>query len=261
MRLHLFEFEDLPWFPNIIREGMVDHLRFLLGNFNFYKPITPWVAQGLEKSGQNEILDLCSGGGGAIVQVQKNLRELTNKDIKITLSDKFPNIVAFQHIEEVTKEKIVFINRPTDATDVPESIEGLRTMFTAFHHFKPEKAKEILKNAIDNKKPIAIFDGGDKNLLSFLGILLILPIVILLCTPFIKPFRIGRLFFTYIIPLIPICTIWDGLVSIIRLYEPNDLRKLVKEIDSATYHWEIGKAKHRLGFRLLYLLGYQRAQT
>ena len=71
MRLHLFEFEDLPWFPNIIREGMVDFLKFLLGNLNFYKPITPLIARGLEKSGQNEILDLCSGGGGAIVQVQK----------------------------------------------------------------------------------------------------------------------------------------------------------------------------------------------
>jgi len=120
MRLHLFEFEDLPWFPNIIREGMVDFLKFLLGNLNFYKPITPLIARGLEKSGQNEILDLCSGGGGAIVQVQKNLLELTSKDFKITLSDKFPNIATFRYIEEITNGKISFIDKPIDATNVPK---------------------------------------------------------------------------------------------------------------------------------------------
>ena len=67
---------------------MVDYLKFLFGNSNFYKPIIPLIVQGLEKSGQNKILDLCSGGGGPIVQVQKSLKELTNTDFKITLSDK-----------------------------------------------------------------------------------------------------------------------------------------------------------------------------
>ena len=122
---------------------------------------------------------------------------------------------------------------------------------------QPEQAKEILNNAINNKKPIAIFDLGDKNLLPILGIL-IHPIIFFICTPFFKPFKISRLIFTYIIPLIPICTIWDGLVSILRLYGPNDLKRLVKEIGSTTYHWEIGKAKHKLGFSVLYLLGYQK---
>jgi len=237
---------------------MVDYLKFLLGNLNFYKPITPLIVQGLEKSGQNKILDLCSGGGGAIVEVQKNLKELTSNDFKITLSDKFPNITAFRYIEEVTKGKIDFINKPLDATDVPKGTEGLRTMFSAFHHFQPDQVKEILNNAINNKNPIAFFDGGDKNLLSILAILLIHPFIFFIFTPFFKPFKISRLLFTYIIPLIPICTIWDGLVSILRLYQPNDLKRLVKEIDSTTYHWEIGKVKHKLGFKVLYLLGYQK---
>jgi len=256
MRLHLFEFEDLSWFPNMIRASMVDYLKFLFGNLNFYKPITPLIVQGLDKSGQNKILDLCSGGGGGIVQVQKNLKELTNNHFKITLSDKFPNIAAFRHIEEVTQGKIDFIERPLDAKNVSKGTERLLTMFSAIHHFQPSQVKEIINNAINNKNPIAIFDGGDKNLLPILAILLIHPIILFTCTPFFKPFKISRLLFTYIIPLIPIFTIWDGLVSILRLYNPNDLKRLVKEIDSTTYHWEIGKAKHKLGFRILYLLGY-----
>lgn len=259
MRLHLFEFEDLSWFPNIIREGMVDYLKFLLGNLNFYKPTTPLIAQVLERSGQNEILDLCSGGGGAIIQVHKNLTALTNKNFKISLSDKFPNVTAFRHIEKITDGKIRFIEKAIDATKVLKEITGLRTMFTAFHHFKATDAKAILKNAVDSGKPIAIFDVGDKNLLSILGIILFNPIIILLCSPFFKPFKISRLFFTYVIPLIPICTVWDGFVSILRLYEPVDLKQMIEEINSDKYIWEIGKVKHRLGFRVTYLVGYAKA--
>jgi hypothetical protein len=28
-RIHFFEFEDLPWFPSILREFMTDHLSFM----------------------------------------------------------------------------------------------------------------------------------------------------------------------------------------------------------------------------------------
>ncbi len=100
MRLHLFEFEDLSWFPNIIRSGMVDYLKFILGGINFYEPITGHLIKGLEKSGQDRFLDLCSGGGGAIIQVQKNLakEKVGPIDVPIILSDKYPNVLAFEHI-------------------------------------------------------------------------------------------------------------------------------------------------------------------
>ncbi len=214
MRLQLFEFEDLPWFPSVIREGMVDYLGFVLGVINFYQPIVPLLKECLEKSGQRRIIDLCSGGGGAIERVRRNLMELTGEDLYITLTDKFPNLRAFEHLEKLSQGKITFIAQPIDALDVPNDLNGLRTMFSAFHHFRPAAARRILRNAVDNERSIAIFDGGDKNIVLLLGIVIFHPIMFFLFTPFFRPFRISRIFFTYILPLIPICTIWDGLISV-----------------------------------------------
>ncbi|MBC8172783.1 MAG: hypothetical protein H7X71_02655, partial [Chitinophagales bacterium] len=103
---------------------------------------------------------------------------------------------------------------------------------------------------------IGIFDGGDKNIFIILGIILIHPVIFFLFTPFFKPFRFSRLFFTYIIPVIPLCTIWDGVVSILRLYTPDELLKLAGEADNKNYVWKSGKVKNRFGMHITYLVGY-----
>jgi hypothetical protein len=100
-----------------------------------------------------------------------------------------------------------------------------------------------------------LFDGGDKNIFTILGIILFHPIAFLLCTPFFKPFKFSRIFFTYILPLIPITTVWDGCVSILRLYKPDELLSLAKEIDD-NYIWKSGKVKNKFGMNVAYLIGY-----
>ena len=44
------------------------------------------------------------------------------------------------------------------------SLKGVRTIFSAFHHFDNCTAREVIKNAVEAKQAIGIFDGGDKNL-------------------------------------------------------------------------------------------------
>src|SRR4030095_1377362 len=254
MRLHLFEFEDCFWFPDVLRQGQTDYLHFVISKLNIYKPAAPLVKEIMDKSGTSQIIDLCSGGGGGADVFQKNLEELGSK-VTIILSDKFPNIPAFEKMKNGSEEKIDFIKEPVDATNVPVDLIGMRTLFSAFHHFKPEDAISILRNAFKNKIPIAVFEGADKNILSFLGILLITPIIFIISTPFMKPFKISRLFFTYIIPLIPITTVWDGLVSILRMYTPTEMLKMANETGNNNYIWKSGKAKGKIGNTIMYLTG------
>jgi hypothetical protein len=198
---------------------------------------------------------LCSGGGGYIEQVYSGLEEISPENISVTLTDKFPNIETYKHLQNKTSGKINFDSRSVDAANVPADLMGVRTMFSAVHHFQPMQVKSVLQNAVDNNAPIAIFDGGDKSVFGILGVVIIHPIIFFLFTSFFKPFKFSRLFFTYVIPLIPLYTIWDGCVSIMRLYTPKDLLKIVNEVSFSGYTWSAGKTKSRFGLHATYLIG------
>ena len=81
------------------------------------------------------------------------------------------------------------------------------------------------------------------------------PISVLLTTPLIKPFKIGRIVFTYFIPIVPLFVLWDGLVSAFRTYSVKEIKALVKSLEgNEFYDWDIDRLKSGPGV-ILYLLG------
>src|SRR5215471_7863035 len=126
MRLHLFEFEDQSWFPEIIRSGGTDYLRYLLVTTEVYKPCIKLLSETLKQTNETRIVDLCSGGGGYMEDVYKGLTELSTEKITFILTDKFPNIEAFQHLQTKTNREINFDTRSVDAANVPADLKGIR---------------------------------------------------------------------------------------------------------------------------------------
>jgi hypothetical protein len=261
MKLRGFEFEDQSWFPERIRDSMTDYLRFLFHTFKLYQPVLPILKEALVKTNTNQILDLCSGSGGAMESIYKDLKRTFSEDTKITLSDLFPSLLVYKHLSDKTGGGISYIGLPVDACNVPSELKGFRTLFSGFHHFDQEKAKEVLKNAVDARQGIGIFDGGNRSIWMILLIIVVHPIMLFLCTPFFRPFRISRLLFTYLIPIIPFCTVWDGVFSILRLYKPGELLLLANEADNTNYTWSSGKIRNKFGMSIAYLIGYPSIRT
>lgn len=251
-RVHLFEFEDQKWFPGFLRNYMTDFLQFLSNQTKMYQPIVPIILKGLEKSGTHHIIDLGSGGGGGLIWLNTELKK-DIPDLKITLTDFYPNISAFEFTKSQANN-FEFVEHPIDARNVPPELHGLRTQFLSLHHFKPNDAKQILQNAIDTNSSIAIFEAQERSLPSILA-MLFSPLSVLVTTPFIRPFKFGRIIFTYLIPLVPLCVLWDGLVSSLRTYSITEMNSLVNSLNGAeNYDWEIDKVKSGPGV-VLYLLG------
>jgi hypothetical protein len=254
-RRHLFEFEDLKWFPKNIRNYGTDFLQFVSNQFDFYRPIVPVLKKGIEKSENKTIIDLGSGGGGGWKKLSKHLTS-EGDNLKIILTDYYPNIVAFQKMAELDSEHFSFEKESVNALDVDERLKGLRTMFLSFHHFKPEDARQVLQNAADAEQPIAIFEGQERNIGHILRFLLS-PINVLITTPFIRPFKWERLILTYIIPIVPLFVLWDGVVSALRTYSQDEMQDMTASLkNSESFEWEIGKTKDR-GITIVYLLGYK----
>ncbi len=253
-RIHLFEFEDLQWFPSFLRNYMTDYLRFMSNKFDIYRPIVPIIKEGLEKSHSNTIIDLASGGGGGLLKLNEHLLK-TNPDVKIILTDYYPNIKAFER-SKASENNMEYIATSIDALQVPKSMKGLRTQFLSFHHFRPEQAQQILQNAVNNESAIAIFEAQERNLKSIIFMLLS-PINVLLLTPFIRPFSFGRLLFTYLIPILPVLICWDGIVSVLRTYSINEMNTMVNNLDDDSYAWTLDKIKSGPS-KITYLLGYKK---
>ena len=127
-----------------------------------------------------------------------------------------------------------------DAAHVPGELSGFRTMFSAFHRLRPDQARAVLADAVARKEGIGLFECGDRSLLT-LGGLLGTPVVVLLVMPFIGPFRWSRLFWTYVVPVLPLVLLFDVIVSWLRLYSEAELRELTAGLDG--YQWEIGTVR------------------
>ncbi len=128
-------------------------------------------------------------------------------------------------------------------------------MFSAFHHFRPDAAKAILKDAFDRRRAICIFESGSgtlAGLISMVGV----PLAVLALMPWARPFRWAYLLFTYILPLIPLIVLWDGSVSMLRTYTPELMKKLTHDLQASDYVWEIGRIQVRgIVGGLPYLIG------
>jgi hypothetical protein len=240
-RKHLFEFEDQKWFPGFLRNYLTDFLQFVSNRFNIYKGIVPILSETLSKSGNSTIIDLASGGGGGLVNLVSAL-EKQHPQIKVVLTDYYPNEKAFSFTAKQSS-KFSYRTESIDARNVPSDLKGLRTQFLSLHHFREEDAVKILQNAVDAKSGIAMFESQERNVKSVIA-MIFSPLNVLFVTPFIRPFSIGRIVFTYIIPLVPLFVMLDGILSALRTYTVPEMEELVGRVKgNENYDWKIGKVK------------------
>jgi hypothetical protein len=235
-RCHLFEFEDQGWFPGLIRGYMTDYLQYVADKFDFYRPVTPLLLGLLDRTNQSKIVDLASGSGGGWAKLLPRLKE-KKPHITVTCTDLFPK-ESSRDCEESENSLPFFSNDPVDARYVPGELSGMRTMFLSFHHFRPNEAASILSGAVKDNQPIFIVEAQKRDLSHIIRFALS-PIFVLLLTPFIRPLRFRRILFTYLIPIIPVFVLWDGIVSVLRTYTLQELNEFSKEIDpEGSFSWE-----------------------
>jgi hypothetical protein len=73
MRLHLFEWEDQPWFPDFLRSAMTKYLAAAYGIIPFPKRWANCLSKLMSRDVTTEIVDLGSGSGGPIAHVVKKV--------------------------------------------------------------------------------------------------------------------------------------------------------------------------------------------
>jgi SAM-dependent methyltransferase len=252
-RMHLIEISDEEWCPRSIRHAVTDFTRFVTEMSGAYHPVAPLLADALRRTGARRVLDLGSGAAGPWLGLLPKLRD-RGTDVAVCLTDLNPNVEAFERARRLSGEAVTFHPKPVDATQVPAELPGFRTIFSAFHHLRPAQARALLADAVAKGEGVGVFECANRSLLTLAAGAVTTPLRVLLTAPFIRPFRWSRLFWTYLVPVLPFILAFDVVVSCLRIYSVPELRELTTGLDG--YHWDAGTVRGKpIPIPVTYLIG------
>ncbi len=209
----MVELEDLPWFPRLLREYQGQYIGWLAVRSGVYEPL---LAHWDKRSAFGHVrVDLCSGSGEPALSLHRSVGSLE----QLTLTDRFPARGTTTPIN---------IRYATDALDARSlrPVPGvIYTMFNAFHHFTREEQAKLVRRIKAAGAEGWFVEVLEPTLVCALKVLAATTIGVVLFMPFVRPFRWGRLFFTYLLPLNVFTITWDGLISVLRSRRARTYRR------------------------------------
>ncbi|MBN3526389.1 hypothetical protein [Paenibacillus apiarius] len=266
-RLHLFEFMDYDWFPKMLRDLITDVLQEMVTKSQLFDGIIPIIQKVMQKANTNQIIDLCSGGGGPWLRLIEHLQH-EDKSVKLILTDKYPNKEITGRITSEYKGKADYLSIPVDAAKVTPELKGVRTLIGGFHHMKPPIARAILADAAEQRVGIGVFETMSmsrrmKWLTLPIQILFSPLLLIYLWVISAKAMRgslptvSARLFFTYLFPVAPLVMMFEAFVSGVRIYTKEELEEMTASLQIKGYTWEVGMSRAQKNLPpIIYLIGY-----
>lgn len=199
------ELEDYTWFPSIFRNFQTEFIGFIVAKFNVYGAFIDYL-QSKNKSFKS-MFDLCSGSGEPAITIFHKSSVFK----ELTLSDKFPKSTEIQNLDAL---KTSFIK------------DNCYTMFNAFHHFNTTEQNKLVEEIKKSGANAYFVEILEPSILFALKVMFVTIFGSIIFSPFIKPFSINRIIFTYLIPINILTITYDGLVSVYKSKSLNYYKKM-----------------------------------
>jgi hypothetical protein len=252
-RLHIREIEDMEQVPKFLRHGIVRNVSFAVEFAGVYDELAEVFVEFLGKLKNNTLLDLASGYGGPVTTMLHAVKKRGIEPPRFVLSDFNPNIERFRFLS-IEDSNISYFGGRVDAMDPQKEIRKYpRTMFDAIHHFTPENAGKILKNASEHSEGIFIAESTDRALYQVPRAGIGCFLASLISPFFMQPFSVKETVFTWAIPVIPLITAHDGAVSTFKRYTREEMWNIIDSAGKNDFVWEVGELKRGV----TYLVGYR----
>lgn len=219
---------NTPWCPDFFKTLVAEFLSWFVVKVNATQPFIPVIDEITDKTQMKKIINIEFNTGAGIETVQPYL-----------------------------KEDITVISIPAEKIDTSE--KGVYLFVNSFHQLNSAEAGTILQNIADGGNPVVVVEGNNDSLWQIVGMTVFVPLTVLLTAFFVKPFRISRIIFTYVLPILPIIIVIDGCLALLKLYSPDDLLELTSSIKTENYEWKAGKKDNGRGGKIIYLTGRKMA--
>jgi len=240
-RLQLFELNDLAWVPAPLRDTIVESLSRTLRWGHMLRGLAEPFSQFLDESGADEVLEIGSGAGGPARVLVDELRRSDRRAPRIWLTDLHPQRDTWEKLRAASDGAIDFVAEPVDAAAIPEALSRgrARSIINVFHHFPPSLAQAVLADAVKSSRGVFLAEAFERQPLQFANFAPAgLPA--LLANPLLSErHRLAKALLTWLTPTAIAASIWDGLVSTMRVYSEAELRAMVAPLDGG-WRWRYG---------------------
>lgn len=258
-RFSLLELHEQTWAPAIIRDSVVECVYLLARRQRMVDSMMGPFREFLRRTEAGRVIDLCSGWGGPGLILAEQFARENGRAPHIMLTDRFPRLDHWEAVRRQFAPNLDYYSRPVDAARVPEDLAGgnPRMMHGAFHHFQPEMALAILRDAVENSPGIFISELFPRSLTRYLGFVLGCPWVVP-CLPLLTSRqKLVKAMLSWPLPVISAVALWDGMVSALRVYTEADLRELTAGLGDR-FEWVHGVCPFGLWGRATYFYGVRR---
>lgn len=240
-RIQAFEFNDSERTPAFIRDLVVESLSRTLRWGRILHDLVGPFRRFLDAAGSNEVLDLCAGAAGPATILASEIARAGQTPPRFVLTDLYPRVDAWEEARARHPEHIDFVADPVDATNIPEALAKgrVRTIINALHHFPPPLAAAMLADAVRGSRGIFVAEAFERNPLRFLPFT---PagIAALAANPLLaRRDRLAKAAATWLSPVAAGISLWDGVVSTLRVYSEAELREMVAPLGDS-FVWEFG---------------------
>ena len=218
--------------------------------FPIYEAAAPLARDLLRAEGLKDVVDLGSGSGGPWPAL---LRAPGLEEVRLTLTDRALDPCALRAFDDDQRES-VRLGPQTQDLLAPADLPGLRTAFACLHHLAPDELEGLFAEVAHDGHPFLGIEVTERKASAIARQFLLFPAA-LVAVLFIRP-TLAQLALTYLLPVIPLALVWDGVVSCLRSYDPDELCALARQHAPKEYVWDVGRTSSEVGpVHLIYLLG------
>jgi hypothetical protein len=228
-RRHLFEFNDTPGVPDFVRDTVIESLSRTISWGRVLRELVHPFTTFVRSAGATEVLDIGAGAGGPAAIFVEEMLEAGVEPPKFVLTDIHPHVETWEALKRKHPRYIDYVPEPVDGSALPPELARGRVtaIINVLHHFRPKLAEKILHASLEESAGLFVIEGFERTPLGF-GAFVPLGLPALLVNPLLSPRRnIAKAVFTYLTPFAIGISIWDGLVSTLRVYSEDELREMV----------------------------------
>ena len=253
-RMHLFEFNDSPWAPRAIRDTIIESLSRTLSWGRLLAGLVAPFEEFVARAGVDEVLDVCAGAAGPARILVDEIRSARAASPRASCSPIYSRTSrnGTSCAPSSPTNRASSRDRSTPPPSRATSPAGARaSSSTRSTTSRPRLAQSILRDAVDGSAGIFIAEPWERNPLRFATFI---PhgVAALAVNPFLSPRdRLQKALLTFATPAIVAASVWDGLVSTMRVYSRDELESMVAPLgDRFTWTW--GYHEYALGGRGYY---------